>query len=102
MLPDERRDVRPWRRGCPYAALGNGARFVSQSPFQKANERDAVTPRVVDRPSLKPVSREEDSFVGTGSPLLISKHLYVLALDRTSMILALHQDYKLDAQLTKP
>src|SRR2546425_5819139 len=101
MLSDKCRDVRPWWGRRLYAAPRRGPRLVGQSSFQKANQRDAVTPRVVDGPSLKAVGRKEDGLVRRGRPFFVRKHLHVLTLDGTRMILALHQHHKLNAQLAE-
>jgi hypothetical protein len=56
---------------------------------------------VLDRSLLKAISREENPFVGANGPYFVRKDLDVLALDRSSVAFAFHEDQEVYADFLK-
>jgi hypothetical protein len=76
--------------------------FVCERTFKYAYERDAMFLRVLDRPTLKPVRREEQSLVCPHRAFLVGENLHVLALYRSSVVFALDEQKEVDAKVLEP
>lgn len=100
-LSYERLDVCPRRRFRRLHLKGR-PRFVGKRTFKNADESNPMGLRIFDGASLEAIGRDEDSLLSTGRPHPVSKHLDVLTLNGSQMVLAFDEDEEVYADGTEP